>query len=86
MSEHAELTRNQTLVHDTLCRAEGPLSAYMILDRLRDDFRVTYNEGVELITIRYYDQPTIDRVLTNKQLLLEQKSRYTVQLVARNAG
>ncbi|MBO6717044.1 MAG: transcriptional repressor [Rhizobiaceae bacterium] len=37
MSEHAELTRNQSLVHDTLCRAEGPLSAYTILDRLRDE-------------------------------------------------
>ncbi len=33
----AELTRNQSLVHETLSRAEGPLSAYTILDRLRDE-------------------------------------------------
>lgn len=33
----SELTRNQTLVHDTLSRAEAPLSAYTILDRLRDE-------------------------------------------------
>ena len=46
-------------------------------------FRVSYNEGFELITIRYYDQATIDRVLVDKTLLLEQKSRYTVQLVVR---
>ena len=46
-------------------------------------FRVSYNEGLELITIRYYDQATIDRVLVDKTLLLEQKSRYTVQLVVR---
>lgn len=54
-----------------------------LLAQLKQDFRVSYNEGLELITIRYYDQSTIDRVLVGKTLLLEQKSRYTVQLVVR---
>ena len=54
-----------------------------LLEPLKQDFRVSYNEGLELITIRYYDQTTIDRVLIGKKLLLEQKSRYTVQLVVR---
>ena len=34
---HQDLTRNQTLVLDTLAKADGPLSAYTILDRLRGD-------------------------------------------------
>ena len=55
-----------------------------LLAQLKDEFRVSYNNKLELITIRYYDQATIDRVLVHKELLLEQKSRYTVQLVARN--
>ena len=55
-----------------------------LLDRLRTHFRVTYNEALELITIRHYDQSTIDRVLVGKNLLLEQKSRSTVQLVVRD--
>ncbi|GAB3640292.1 aspartate kinase [Spirosoma arcticum] len=54
-----------------------------LLEQLKQDFRVSYNDGLELITIRYYDQATIDRVLINKKLLVEQKSRYTVQLVVR---
>lgn len=33
----ARLTRNQTLVLDALCAAEGPMSAYTILDKLRPD-------------------------------------------------
>lgn len=41
MSEHGhttqELTRNQALVIDALTRADAPLSAYTILDQLRDD-------------------------------------------------
>lgn len=57
-----------------------------LLDLLKQDFRVSYNDGLELITIRYYDQSTIDRVLINKKLLLEQKSRYTVQLVVKDLG
>ena len=42
-----------------------------------------YNDNLELITIRYYDQPTIERVTQNKKILLEVKSRYTVQLVVK---
>lgn len=40
MSEHvhatSDLTKNQSLVMGALSRAEGPLSAYTILDHLRD--------------------------------------------------
>lgn len=62
-----------------------PVRIPALLNVLRNDFRVSYNEGLELVTIRYYDQGTIDRVLVNKKLLLEQKSRYTVQLVVKDA-
>jgi Fur family zinc uptake transcriptional regulator len=34
---HRDLTRNQSLVLGALEKAEGPLSAYTILDRLRGD-------------------------------------------------
>lgn len=55
-----------------------------LVAELHNDYKVLYNENLELITIRYYDQSTIDRVCINKQTLLEQKSRYTVQLVVKN--
>lgn len=57
-----------------------------LLEQLKADFRVNYNDELELVTIRYYDQDTINRVLVNKKLLLEQRSRYTVQLVVRDLG
>ncbi|MBA4783803.1 MAG: transcriptional repressor [Rhizobiales bacterium] len=41
MNQHiqtnADLTKNQALVMGTLTRSEGPLSAYTILDQLRDE-------------------------------------------------
>jgi aspartate kinase len=55
-----------------------------LIEKLREKFRVLYNEDVELVTIRYYDQPTIERVTTGKQIFLEVKSRYTAQLVMKN--
>jgi aspartate kinase len=56
-----------------------------LISKLKEDFRVLYNDHLELITIRYYDQSTIDRVCIGKKILLEHKSRYTVQLVVKNA-
>lgn len=37
MTATQELTKNQSLVFNALIRAEGPLSAYTILDQLRDN-------------------------------------------------
>ncbi len=55
-----------------------------LIKTLQKNYRVLYNENLELITIRYYDQPTIERVTIDKNILLEVKSRYTVQLVVKN--
>lgn len=53
----------------------------LLIEALQKKYKVLYNYPVELITIRYYDQPTINRVMQGKKLLLEVKSRTTVQLV-----
>jgi aspartate kinase len=53
---------------------------------LEKQFNVSYEVGLELITIRYYDTATIDRVMINKELLIEQKNQRTIQLVVRDLG
>lgn len=55
-----------------------------LIKSLENDYMVKYNRGLELVTIRYYDQKTIDRVTVNKEILLEEKSRNTVQIVMRD--
>ncbi|MCX2479641.1 aspartate kinase [Pedobacter sp. MC2016-15] len=47
-------------------------------------YKVKYNKGLELVTIRYYNQDTINRVSTNKEILLEVKSRHTCQMVMKD--
>lgn len=53
---------------------------------LEKTFNTSIEEGLELITIRYYDTDTIDRVMKNKQPILEQKNKRTIQLVVKDLG
>jgi aspartate kinase len=57
-----------------------------LVNDLEKTFNVTYEQGLELITIRYYDTATIDRVMINKELVLEQKNQRTIQLVVKDKG
>ncbi|MBN2350632.1 MAG: aspartate kinase [Bacteroidales bacterium] len=57
-----------------------------VIDDLNEHFDVSYENGLELITIRYYDNATIERVLVNKDLLLEQRNKQTIQMVVKDLG
>ncbi|MFH1120764.1 MAG: aspartate kinase [Bacteroidota bacterium] len=65
----------------SICIDENPGKLHRLITALSGDFRVKYNQGLELITIRHYNQRTIDKVVNQRKILLEQKSRLTVQLV-----
>jgi len=55
-----------------------------LIKDLSETFKVKYNKNLELVTIRYYNQHTIDRVTVNKNVLLEVKSRHTCQIVMKD--
>lgn len=50
---------------------------------LKKQFKVKYNLGLELITIRNYNRTIIDEITQDAEILLEQKTRSTAQLVVR---
>ena len=68
----------------SVCIANDPRKMPELLDVLKQRFNVKYNEGVEMVTIRHYDQATIDRVSIGKEILLEQRTRHTIRLVMRD--
>lgn len=68
-------------INFSVCFDNGPGKLSHLLDEFQDNYRVLYNDNVELFTIRYYDQATIDKITSGRNILLEQRSRYTVQLV-----
>ena len=55
-----------------------------LFSNLEKDFIVANEEGLELVTIRHYDQQTIDRVTLDKHILLTQKSEQTARILMRN--
>ncbi|WP_185218405.1 aspartate kinase [Sphingobacterium mizutaii] len=55
-----------------------------LLEQLKKRYKVSVATGLELITIRYYNQQTIDRVLVNKEIFRELKDSYTCQMLVKN--
>jgi aspartate kinase len=54
-----------------------------VLNLFKDKYEVKFNANLELITIRHYDDATISKMIHNKTLLIEQKTRQTVRFLAR---
>lgn len=65
----------------SICINNNPQLVKPLIERLKSMFRVRYNENLQLITIRYYTQEVIDRIVAGRPILLEQRSRSTEQLV-----
>jgi aspartate kinase len=42
---------------------------------------VRYNEGCELVTVRHYDESTLEQLTARREVLLEQRARTTARFV-----
>ncbi|MDN5284572.1 MAG: aspartate kinase [Mucilaginibacter sp.] len=54
-----------------------------LLNDLQQDFKVKYNTGLTLITIRHHNATSLKELTEGKTILLEQMSRNTAQVVVR---
>jgi aspartate kinase len=54
-----------------------------LIEALQEDFQVYFNEKLILYTIRHYNNDYNDEFLNNKEIILEQRSRNTLQLVVK---
>jgi aspartate kinase len=54
-----------------------------LISRLRDEFEIRYNEGLELLTILHQKEGEIPELLEGYEVLLEQSSRNSFQVVRR---
>jgi len=77
------LMQNSALSFSILVDAEK-VEIETLLTEFQKDYEIRYNEGLELVTIRHYDQATIDRVTVEKEIILEQYARSTARIVMKN--
>ena len=54
----------------------------LVLD-LRRDYEVRWNEDLELVTVRHFDEPTLTKLTSGKEVLIEQRSRNTARFVVK---
>ncbi len=54
-----------------------------LLQGLNQDFKVKYNEGLSLITVRHYSSNSLKELTAGRNILMEQVSRNTLQIVVK---
>lgn len=80
---HINVMQNSA-VSFTVCLDINFKNLERLIKLLQVDYEVRYNTNVELVTIRHYNQETIDRTTHGKEILMEQKTRQTVRIVMIN--
>ncbi len=65
----------------SLCIDHNNILLDKIREQLEESYRLRYNTGLQLITIRYYNQEIIDRIVDGRNIILQQRSRTTTQLL-----
>jgi aspartate kinase len=63
------------------CIDDNKIKIDALYKALENDYKILRNDNVELLTIRHYTPAAIEKYIGNKNVILEQKSRHTVQVV-----
>jgi len=80
---HINLMQNSA-VSFSVCFNQDNDKLKALLNELNDAYSLKYNEGLQLITIRHYTDEVIDKLISSKEIFLEQKSRATVQFLVKS--
>lgn len=68
----------------SLCLDDNEILLDQLQQELSNSYRLRYNRGLQLITIRYYTLPVIESIVDSRRVLLDQRSRITAQLLVEN--
>ncbi|MFN5620993.1 MAG: aspartate kinase [Flavobacteriales bacterium] len=55
-----------------------------LTEALKSKYSVRYNEPLTLITIRHWDDATVETLTQGREILLEQRSRHTLRILTRS--
>ncbi|MFO7979135.1 MAG: aspartate kinase [Bacteroidales bacterium] len=65
----------------SVCFDHDKIKTPALLRSLEKNFNVKYNDNLELVTIRHYEKAGVESIISGKEVVLEQKSRTTLQMV-----
>jgi aspartate kinase len=73
-----------TAISFTICVPNIPDRLEKFIKDVSDEFKVKMEEGLELLTIRHYNEETIANLKKGKMVLFEERIRNTLQMVVKN--
>lgn len=79
-SVHLNMMQNSAISF-SVCTDYDEHKTETLIKDLQVQFKVLYNKNVELMTVRNYDQDIIANLTKNKLVIIEQRSRNTLQMV-----
>jgi aspartate kinase len=74
---------HNTALSFTVCIDTNDQKLPLFIDALNKQFSVTHQTGLELITIWHFDQATLHRTISNKQVLVEIHSGDVAQIIVK---
>lgn len=66
----------------TVCTDNDPQRVTKVLNSLKENYQVKFNENLELLTIRHYNNELLDELQRGRNILLEQRNRSTLRIVS----
>jgi aspartate kinase len=69
----------------SICVNQDEERVKKLVNSCGENFKVLYNDGLQLITVKNYTRNVVEEINRNKEILLEQKTRNTYQIVVRLA-
>ncbi|MGB1032529.1 MAG: hypothetical protein ACPGWM_07930, partial [Flavobacteriales bacterium] len=79
---HVNVMQNSAISF-SMCVDQDERRIKQLRELLQANYEVKYNEGLELLTMRHYDDSIIKKLTEDKEVLVEQRSRQTLRLVLR---
>ena len=49
----------------------------------KTDYKILVNKGVEMLTLRYYDEAAINNLIGEREVLIEQRTRKSIRFVVK---
>lgn len=63
---------------------DNPYKVGPLREKLSEEYKIKVNENLELLTIRHYNADVIEQLTANKEILVTQKTRQTIQFLISN--
>ncbi len=68
-----------------VCADNEEVKISNVLDELRKEYTILYNEGVEMLTIRHYEKSSFKNITAGLEVLISQTTRNSIKIVTRRS-